>query len=78
MALAPYWIDTPLLKNEFEEWTQDEEARNAMKESAAGKEFLKWGRGWNQHICFKVNWSFQSELQNPTALVAALGSKLLA
>ena len=41
MCLAPYWVDTPLLANQFEGWTDEAEARDAMREAAAGKEFLK-------------------------------------
>jgi NAD(P)-dependent dehydrogenase (short-subunit alcohol dehydrogenase family) len=41
IALAPYWVETPLIKDGFKMWTEDEEARQTIVKAAEGKEFLK-------------------------------------
>ena len=41
IALAPYWVETPLLRDDFKLFTEDEEARKAIVKAAEGKEFLK-------------------------------------
>ena len=41
IALAPYWVETALLRDGFKLFTEDEEARKAIVKAAEGKEFLK-------------------------------------
>ncbi len=40
VALAPYFVDTPLVDSEFSRWTDDKEAREAIKEGALGRDIL--------------------------------------
>ncbi len=41
VALAPYFVETQLVDDEFVHFTDDQEARNLIKEAAVGKSFLK-------------------------------------
>ncbi len=40
VALAPYFVQTPLVESEFGRFTADEEARAAIREGAVGREML--------------------------------------
>ena len=40
VAVAPYYIDTPFLGS-WQDWTEDAEAQEVLKQSAQGKKFLE-------------------------------------
>ena len=41
IAVAPYFIETALNENNFDHWTNDEEAKEIIRKNAVGKPMLK-------------------------------------
>ena len=42
IAVAPYFIETALNENNFDHWTNDEEAKEIIRKNAVGKPMLKY------------------------------------